>query len=466
MKRSELEKIISGLNLEYAIENNGNLIMQVWQKYSDTGFKIESKYYSASVLGEKEVTTLNSNFKKLLKTLDENNIQIISTHNIENGVISTWILGLRDEPLNNKDRNLDFEIQTRLKTVRNTVNYSDALPQNVGYGYQNSRISPRFGGEKLRKHELELVIQNIDEVFKAASNNASWIVEFSVSQNSSEPVRLAVEKNIIDAPSAISAVFDHDEIYYDRQREYTTVLKYLTTLKADDVNIAFKNRRGSLPDVIVNSTGLYQNVLKNWEFEFNTGQKILTMLIQDEYVKQFKQFINLKDPKKYKFQDWYDLTEQVLKIACANDVKFLKKLLDDGWIDFSVLHSFYIADFLTEIFNQFDTSAYLMIMVAYLKYFPEEEDHKTLLGLLFNKFDQGDFHDSFITREIMETFIKNMNIESTSSFMINDAVIMFYLDDNSALKKKLLSDGKFLNYLAKVDKLEYMPETVKDVFLF
>lgn len=464
MKRSELEKIISGLNLEYAIENNGNLIMQVWQKYSDTGFKIESKYYSASVLGEKEVTTLNSNFKELLKTLDENNIQIISAHNIENGVISTWVLGLRDEPLDNKDRNLDFEIQTRLKTVRNTVNYSDALPQNVGYGYQNSRISPRFGGEKLRKHEMEMVVGNIDELFVAASNNASWIVEFSVSQNSSEPVRLAVEKGIITTNDAVSSIFDHDEVYYDRQREYATVLKYLTTLKVDNLDIANKTIRGSLPDIIVNSASLYQNVLKNWEFEFNTGQKILTMLIYNKQLKQFKQFINTKNPKKYKFQDWHGLIEPLLLAVCSDDEVFLKYLIKLNWLDISTVKAEYIIDFLVDEFNQFGTSSYLLLLTEFMSLHPSSQSK--LLASLFNTFDETDFHDSFLTREIINTFIKNTTINDISSYMINDAVIMYYLPDGHQLKNKLLSDDNFLKYLTSVDKLEYMPEAVKDVFLF
>lgn len=466
MNRSELEKIITNLDLNFSLENNGNLIMQVWQKYSNAGFKIDGKYYSAEVLGKKEVTQLNSNFEKLLSVLEKNNIQILSTHNIENGVISTWILVLRDEALSTTNRNLDFEIQTKLKTARNTVNYSNAMPQNVGYGYQNSRVSPKFGGDKLRKHEMEMVVGNIDELFVATSNNASWIVEFSVSQNSSDPVRLAVEKGIITTSDAVSSIFDHDEVYYDRQKEYATVLKYLTTLKVDNLDIANKNRRGSLPDIIVNSASLYQNVLKNWEFEFNTGQKILTMLIQDEQLKQFKQFINTKNQKKYKFQDWYDLTEQVLKITCSNDKKFLQQLFNSGWIDLSIIKPFQIIDFLIETFNHFDTSAYLWLMIEFMKFNSVYNTHKELLVALLDKFDKDDFHDSFLSREIMQEFIENSLVDNPTDFMINDASVMLYLPKEHPLRNKLLSSGEFLNYLVSVNKLEYMPETVKDVFLF
>lgn len=463
MKRSELEKIITDLGLEFEIENSSNLIMQIWQPYADSGFKIGSKYYTASCLGKKEVDDLNNKFKKLLVVLDANDIQINRTHNIENGVISTWIIDLRKDNLPNSDRNLDFEIETKIKTNSNIVNYYDAMPLKVGYGY-SGKIDVMFGSDKFKKHEMDLIIQNIDEVLEASKKDASWIVEFSVSQNNVTPVQVAIEKNVITSDSAIYALFDHDEIYYDKQREYGTILKYLTTFKIDELNIVDKNYRGKLPDLVIETSSLYSNVLKNWEFEKKTGQKILTMMVQDEQLKQFKQFINLKDTKKYKFQDWYDLKEQVLKLLCSDDEKFLQKLLSDGWFDFSNVESLAIIDFLIETFNQFGTPSYLIIIKEFMRLFPGE--HKTLLTHLFDKFDKEDFHDSFLSRDIMDVFIKNMKIDSAADFMINDAIIMFYLPDNHPLKNKLLSNGDFLNYIAKVDKLEYMPETVKDVFLF
>ena len=166
MKRKELEAIVKELGLEFSVENNiGKTIMQVWQPYAPSGFKIDSKYYSASSLGKSEVESLNSKFRNLLKVLEENKIRITNSSNIENGVISTWVLHLKDEPLKNEERNVDFDIDTEL--FDGVMVYSRMMPAEIGYRYYNFRTITLYSNDKLKKHELELMLKNIEEIIES-----------------------------------------------------------------------------------------------------------------------------------------------------------------------------------------------------------------------------------------------------------------------------------------------------------
>ncbi len=290
MKRKELEVIVKEFGLEFSVENNiGKTIMQVWQSYAPSGFKIDSKYYSASSLGKSEVESLNSKFRNLLKVLEENKIRITNSSNIENGVISTWVLHLKDEPLKNEERNVDFDIDTEL--FDGVMVYSRMMPAEIGYRYSNFRTTTLYSNDKLKKHELELMLKNIEEIIESLDDKRELLVDFSIKNNTVEPIKYLIEKGIMAPRIVIELLFTHDDIYYDNQKEFLTILKYLTTLKAENINILNNNRRGSLPDLILDLGYLYKSVLKNWEFEKDTGQKILTMMVQDDKQKQFKMFI-------------------------------------------------------------------------------------------------------------------------------------------------------------------------------
>lgn len=58
------------------------------------------------------------------------------------------------------------------------------------------------------------------------------------------------------------------------------------------------------------------------------------------------------------------------------------------------------------------------------------------------------------------------NVVEGVSFQYYDGVILTYLKDSDPLKKKLMADEDFIDYVVKSDKLEYLPKTVTDVFLF
>ncbi len=463
MKRKELEAIITDLGLEFEVENNiGHTIMQVWQPYTNSGFKIDGKYYSAGCLGKPEVTNLNSNFQKLLDVLRKNKIQIIHKNNIENGVISTWILALRSETLINAERNLDFEIETDITS--DIVSYDYVMPTEIGYMYSTFRTRTLYSADKLRKHELELVLKNINELVTAIGDKTELIVDFSVHNGSVEPLKHVIEKGLMTPKDVVETLFKSEDVYYDRQGEYGKIFKLLVTYKIDDLDLLKNSRRGNLPDLVVDSVGMFKEILKNWEFTRSTAEKILTFLVQDEHFKQFKQFIDTKDPKRYQFTDWYDVAEQTIKLLCADDAKFLKKLFTTGWLDLRKFTASQVEDLIIEDFNSMDNDAYILLITQYMSDYPA--NHKQLLELLFDKFDKEDFHDSNLTKEVMDAFIKNMKINSVGVFMINDAAILLYLPESHPLRKTLLETPAFIKYLIEIDKIEYLPKDAKDIFLF
>lgn len=463
MKRKELEATVKELGLEFSVENNiGKTIMQVWQPYAPSGFKIDSKYYSASSLGKSEVESLNSKFRNLLKVLEENKIRITNSSNIENGVISTWVLHLKDEPLKNEERNVDFDIDTEL--FDGVMVYSRMMPAKIGYRYSNFRTTTLYSNDKLKKHELELMLKNIEEIIESLDDKRELLVDFSIKNNTVEPIKYLIEKGIMAPRIVIELLFTHDDIYYDNQKEFLTILKYLTTLKAENINILNNNRRGSLPDLILDLGYLYKSVLKNWEFEKDTGQKILTMMVRDDKQKQFRMFIEAKSADRYYFREWHDLQEYVLKFTCADNPKLLKKLIEDGWMALDNVSSDYFLDFLYEAVNSISVESYVLVMDEFMGYFGDM--HDTLLSHLFDKFDHDDLHDTMISRELMEAFLKRTDLKPPKPFMTHNAAIMIYLKDDHPLRKELLSNGEFVQYIVSVGKTEFLPETVKDIFLF
>ena len=158
MKKSELEHMVLSLGLKCSVENNIHTIMQVWQPFQKNGFIINSKIYDAHTLGKDEVNSLNNKFEKLVVILKKNNIKIRNSYTIENGVISSIILDIKENILSSKEIKNDFEIETNFKSAEST-DYDSIIPKNVGYGFDDNKQSPisQFN-EKLKPHELKLII--------------------------------------------------------------------------------------------------------------------------------------------------------------------------------------------------------------------------------------------------------------------------------------------------------------------
>lgn len=467
MKKSELETIITNIGLESETNNNINTILQVWQPYKNGGFKFNDHYYSAEVLGEKEVKSLNSKFEKLRRVLIKEKIIIRSSYIIENGVVASWVLEIK----NGKTKQLssDFEIETEISKLNfGKKDYDDVIPTIVGYDYVSTPLGVKkeFFKHKLKKHEKEMVINNMSELLKTLfpEENISWMHNFLIYQNSIEPFKKAIENNLIDPADIINSVLSNIDAYASHSR-YKQLFSILSKIKIDRCTL-YKKRGTTheyLPSFIVESPTMFNNILKNWDFSVDTGQHIISFLIKNEYIKQFKQFIKIKNPNKYKFVDWNNTIEYVLKTVCNDDPKYLKMLLTKGWMSLDEVYYGYFIEFLVDVVNELNFDTYIIVLQEFLK---NHNHHDELLEQLFDRFEIDDLHDSFISRGIMGEFIKFTNLSLVSDFKIKDASILIYLDDNHPLRKKLLSDQSFISYLLEINKTEYLPQETIDMFMF
>jgi hypothetical protein len=465
MKIKELEKIVNGLGLECEWGNNMQVIMTIWQPHKNSGYKFGSKYYSSDVLGKKQVQELNDKFEKLLVILKKHKIKIKEVDMIENGVISQITLMVRFERLMNNQSDLNFEIEDFEDwSGGKWVDYNDVMPEFIGYGGSDPYavdVSAMFRDWELKKHERDMVVENIDELFKTfiKEDNYEWIMNFVRMNNDVRPLEIALEKGVLEPKFTIETLFGNDEIYYEKQKEYTKVLKLLTPFKVDDLDInQDSNYRGYLPEIITSSPKMYKQVLENWEFEYDSGQRILTFLIQDELFKQFKQFLNVKDPAKYYFDDWYDLGEYFLKTLSRDDLKLTQEVFDKKWMEMEHIDNDYVIDFLVQqIKNEPDITNEVIVIKEFIAA-KELTPIKRLFGLVM-----GILRDEhFFLPQVVEPFLTVKNLD----FKQADGEVMKYLDDDHPLKKQLIANDDFVQYLIDVDKLEYLPKTVTDVFLF
>lgn len=471
MKIRELEKIVNDLGLECEWGNNLQVIMTIWQPHKNNGYNIGGKYYSADTLGEKQVQELNGKFEKLLSTIKKNKIKVKEVDTIENGVISQITLMVRFERLTNlENTTLNFEIEDFEDwSGGRWVDYNDVIPEFIGYGGSDPYsvdVSQMFRDFALKKHERDLVIENIDELFKTFTkeDNYEWIHNFIRMNGDTRPLEIALEKGVFSPKFYIEELFGNDEIYYQNEKQYTSVFKILCEYKVEDLEInKDTSYRGHLPDIVLAKPGIYKKILENWEFEYDSGQRILTFLIQDEHHKEFKQLIDSKDPKKYYFDDWYDLQEYALK-GMGDYPKFIKKLFDDEWLDMEHIDYNYILDFVYNELNQVKPETMKIVVEEYMKEHQKIPLQEFMLEKLFERMEEDDLHGSFVSRPVMEVFIKY--VVDGVSFNYGGGAIMLYLPDGHPLKDRLLSDDNFVQYLIAEDKLEYLPASVTDVFLF
>jgi len=466
MKKSELEQIVKMSNLEYEILNDKNTIMNIWPSYKNDKLKIGNKYYSDQVLGKEEVTSLNLKFESLIPSLIKNKIIVRLVSIMSNGVISNLVLELKH---GHNKFDSDFEIDT---DFFDHIAYSKIIPTDIGYKYSHPetiRESQTLFDYTLKPHEIKMVIKNLSEIFKAFSyssdnKNIEWMNNFLIFQNNIEPFKFAIENNIMSVETIIDELCNDASIQYENDEMYQKLFRYLSKFKTGSLEIFHDNIYANYYiKILISSSLTYKNVLKNWEFKFLSGQRLLTYLVQYDYQKEFKQFVNIKDSFRHHFVNWDMLIQPLLKNDMLTDINFFNKLIKNNWLDFSLIDEDYLINFLYNQLNLINRNVYINIMYEFMKHF--DNKHEQLLKKLFDKFDTDDIHES-IARDIIENFLINSNLNEVSSFKCNDAAIMKYLSEDNKLRKKLLSDPDFINYLIEKDKVQYLPTEIQDVFLF
>lgn len=471
MKKSELVQEIKDLGLEYEVVNNNNVIIQIWQPYKGKRYKLGSKYYHIDVFGEKEVSELNNNFEKLIELLRKNKIIARNSNIINNGIISEIVIEVKNGTL--KNLKLDFDIETDIKhLLQGYTPYDDLTPNDIGYSYVvgDYEESLSLFDEKMRKDEIELVLSHMDELFRTFSSKDSvrWMYNFALYQKSIEPFEYALKNQIVTPLLATEEILSFDIAYSEFfPIQHKKMFRLLSEFKLKNMDLDWNGNskyKGHLPDIILKTPMIYKNVLKNWEMNFITGQKTMTHMIQNDYTKQFKQFVNAKDPFKYHFVSWDDLIAPILKTIGHNDSKFLTKMFKNEWLDFKTSSYANITNFLINMLDRMNYKSYSIIMHRLMEvqpYYPIK-----LLHIMFKKFDDDDLHDTFISRAVVSEILAQIKEIKPNEFKMGDGKIMEYLDEDKRVRDALLSDSDFIKYLIENEKSKYLPEEAKDIFLF
>jgi hypothetical protein len=468
MKKSELEHMVLSLGLKCSVENNIHTIMQVWQPFQKNGFIINSKIYDAHTLGKDEVNSLNNKFEKLVVILKKNNIKIRNSYTIENGVISSIILDIKENILSSKEIKNDFEIETNFKSAEST-DYDSIIPKNVGYGFDDNKQSPisQFN-EKLKPHELKLIINNIDEISSTVKNPINWVIDFSIAQENIDLLKILTENKSTKIEDVIHSFF-HIMSDKSQNKIYSDILYHLSDFKIDnlalfdDDNNHNVSQTFKLFEIGVSYQKIYINILKNWDFSFETGQEILQYLLDTENNAAFARFIDYKDAKKYYFNSWR-LKSSVITLTCLQDHKFLQLLIDQDWLRLVDDENVQLLSLIKKTIFETNLQSQAILLKILLVHFPDYQP--TILLQLLKLFSGNKIHEGKIATNLIRIFIENTTISNMMDYAIDEASIMKYLNDGDQLKQSLLKNKEFIQYLLTNKKVEYLPEKIKKIIFF
>lgn len=478
MLRTELEEIVKQLGLQSDCGNSLNVIMEIYREHKNNKYFLDGEYYSTNVLGKNDINKLNEPFKKLLNVIKENKLQVRDVNIVENGAITAIILYVKKESLTFNEKDDDFEIETNIPTnLYGSVNYDYVIPERVGFGTLDD-----FDGDSiifrdaLSKKEKEKIINNLDEIFDAFNieENLEWVLNYIETQNDITPVHKLIDKKIVTQEMLIESIFENEEIYSNNANMinlYTKLFKFISTLQCSNLDInKNSNFLSRLPDFAIENTTIFKNILENWDFDYDSGQKVLThmanMLYISTYAIRFKSWIMNKPTEKYYFDSW-DLQEMALTYF-TYDFTFIKFLFENRWIDINDTDPDFLIDFIRDECDDSNTytsknKVKIIKSLAYIVTRMTEiyniNDKSRLLEKLLMVSNKSGYDLSII----LKPFIDNFN---GLNFKIGDGEIMKYLSNKDQLKHILLSDSDYISYLISKHQEKYLPQNVTDIFLF
>jgi len=472
MKVSELETAITVAGLFYKRTKDAYAeLLQVWMPFDEKkGFKLDDGlWYNESVLPKEEIDKLNSKYISIIDLLKKNNIKIVRSSPVTNGLVAELIIHLKNYTLDNKlDRIAlpnDYEIQTddKIKTSISILKYENVLPKVTGFGYK----FPDFRDSTLKKHEIAMVVKNTPDIIKMYSEekNISWILGFVYNQNNIQPLMEAISSGAISAKAFLEEILPAspvtDKITSDH---YKKLFTFLATQSIDEIDVGnriyYRHQ-----EVIVNNPSIFNKVVENWKFSAETGREFLKNIILSTDIKAFKKFITKYDANKYFMNHWKTLEEPVLQKFCVVEPKLLPVLVNNGWLLFNTIFTSDIVFFISEQINDYSEVVPLTISL-YLKH---SNDHNGFMHFMLQKFAIKT--DESFLKDVFKTIMENINIDSitVTNCMVGNGIIMKYLRDyenNHPLKEKLLSSEEFVNYLLEGGQEEYLPDDVRDLFIF
>jgi len=414
---------------------------------------------------EEEINKFNKKYEDLLKILKAHNIKVIRSSPVENGLIADLLIFLKqvknDSRYRRKEPPADFEItsnvnkNSRLQPMRD----DEIIPQATGFSFD----SPDFQHVKLKKHEIEMVIRSTPDILKIydKEENVNWLVNFITNQNNTKPLEEAINSGVMDSKSIVEEILNnrrHINAMSDAQLK--KVIGFLSTTKIMALDLERESRDGIIPKAILETPPIFNRIMKNWEFTQTTGRKILMKIVDEVHVKAFKKFVTTKSGPDYYFDQWFQ-QEAVLRDFCSKEPQLLNLLVKDGWLHFSLISMDNIAEF----FNDYSQVVPIKLIEIMIKeYFKHNNPYGKFIKTVLIEIDAP-------SEELTQILIDNANYDQIADedLMIRDGIIMKYLEDypdDHPLKVRLISSEQFVSYLLDNGKGEYLPEDVRDIFIF
>lgn len=458
MKKSQLVKEAEKLGLLVETGNHWpDCIAQIWTPHNSEN-KIKStdgKMYSVDLLSLKEISDLNQRFVKLIDFCIKNNLAIRDIHHIESNLISEIVVVVKKSILDNVESKSDFELDD---TLTNSKEEKYTIPTPV----YNTAAASLFG-EKLTKSELAKVEEFIEERMAeyTVEDNVFWMLNICLYSNYFNHIKKVFESNLMTPEVFVYNLFyNTDLMFYEGENEFTKLLSLLTEYPIDLVSLTHSSdRRGYLPSVMTSNKKIMKNVFANWTFTENTTQRIFDYLIGDELEDIFVSFIKTYKPCKLNFET---NIEQLL----INDIFTLNtlELYFSTWVNFKD----YDVERVIDVMNMFIADArrdtkvkgILITTIIRAEIVPLEEVYKNLVSTM------SALKYNSITNDRHKFLLQHFLKDNTLDYTFTNCFIVKVYFDVPAQKAKFLANPKIVDALVADGDDYYLPDSVKEIFLF
>jgi len=426
MNVKELKYKVEQLDLKLDILNDGTYV--IYTPYNANGFKINGKFYDNYVLTESDITDIRGRYVDIRNYIEDNNFGVTNITYVEYNTISNISIAHEDEGY--MFRTSEFD----------TANLG---PSDTVKPYQMFE-------EKLKKHEKDKLMSEFSNFLSYHNIYGRQQIITNLIKNSNffEPLTLALDENLLDIRQFIEALFSQEDwIYHENEKASLKMFKILS-IHTPDFHLDLSQGRGYLPDVVVNNKIVMKNICKNWMF--SDTNRILSFLIQDEHWDGLNVFLHNYPPELT--HNWDDITSQFLLLV--DNTKMIKKFLND-WVDLNSQIDGFL-DFLeTLVIRMFTEDLKLCILKII-----DSQDPQTLFNKLLDAYIDSNIMDLTTAAPIFDLFSK-YDID----YMYGDIYILEIYKNNQEKIDFFIRQKNILQRVLELEKYEYIPDSVSELFL-
>lgn len=443
-RKNDLIALAKKYNLEIDFGNNMQMIAEIYWPWNNSGLKIDDKYYRNETLSEDDVINNHKIMQTVISELESNNLQVRKIHYIEYNFVGGIIVEIKNDTLTKVEQIYDFELD---HTFKNNI-IMEKVDMLAGI-----KSPLNMFDEPLKKHEREKVQSNILDRISYFNEYGKQQILINLARYSKmiEPMEETLDNKLLDVEFVVEQLFNDDWVYYEDQSIAKKIIRLLSEYKTR-APINLSSGRGYLPDVAngFNAT-IIKNICVNWTFTDDTAKKVLTFLIHNEEIMSLKVFLEKYVP--FEIRDYFGIVEQILLLDMNPKIH---KLFFDNWCDINNFYNEFTEDLDTIVVRVDPTIlTYLCLKINKSKY-PDLFKH------LVKAYKNSNLYDISVAKPILKLFLDEPGIDYTAG----DVFIITIFNDNKKIKKKILSQPGVQDKLMELGMVEYLPDDVKNIFVF